>query len=489
MSFKKQKIKKESSTNKKILNIVSILAIWVIFIFAIYVINNINLIKIKIDEEWTLASNSWTTSWSNDEKEEEKTWGIISAIFWWNDKKEKEENINILLTWAWWENHDGWTLTDSILIAKINVEKKVVSILSIPRDLYVKYPSTRLTEWRINWVYSYFSNLWENVDYWMNILKEKITEITGEKIDYYVNIDFNWFVELIDTIGWVTLEIPENFVDYEYPDWSGWYRTLVFRKWTWLFSWENALKYVRSRHSTSDFDRSLRQQKVITAIKDKLTGSFFLNSPWKIKELYDVFTQNVKTDISLTKIISLAYLINSKENLEIFSSNMNDSCFYWSNACAKWWILYAPQRELFNWQSVLLIKWNQRWNLSDYELSKKYSNLVLNFPKIEAENAKLNIFNSTKQSNLAWNLSEDIKKYGFKFPDTNYIWNANEVYEKSVIYYNNLEENSDTIQWLKNFFNWEFIETEFPKYSDNWAKIEIIIGQDYLSKNNIIFKF
>jgi anionic cell wall polymer biosynthesis LytR-Cps2A-Psr (LCP) family protein len=64
-------------------------------------------------------------------------------------------------------------------------------------------------------------------------------------------------------------------------------------------SGENALKYARSRHSTSDFDRSLRQQQVIDAIRNKLVSSYLITSPIKIKKLYDVFTEYVYTDIEL----------------------------------------------------------------------------------------------------------------------------------------------------------------------------------------------
>jgi anionic cell wall polymer biosynthesis LytR-Cps2A-Psr (LCP) family protein len=62
---------------------------------------------------------------------------------------------------------------------------------------------------------------------------------------------------------------------------------------------ENALKFARSRHSTSDFDRSLRQQQVIDAIRNKLVSSYLITSPIKIKELYDVFRKYVYTDIEL----------------------------------------------------------------------------------------------------------------------------------------------------------------------------------------------
>jgi hypothetical protein len=322
----------------------------------------------------------------------------------------------------------------------------------------------------------------------MDILKKKISDITWEQIDYYANIDFDWFKEIIDTIWWIEITIPEYFVDNQYPDWNWWYKTLVFKKWTWIFDWENALKYSRSRHSTSDFDRSIRQQQVIRSIKDKLTGSYFLTSPLKIKELYNVFINHVSTDLTLSTIIKLAYHLNSTWDFTILSSNLNDSCFYWSDTCEKWWFLYTPSREFFWWMSVLLIDWTDYNNLNDYSEIQDYTDIVFNYPEIFTENYEINIFNSLKINHLAWALSNDIVRYGFNVPAINSIWNTREIYSKSTIYYNNVDKNSVTLRLLKTFFNWEFKKVESPIYSKSSANFEIIIWEDYLWDNNT-FKF
>jgi hypothetical protein len=102
----------------------------------------------------------------------------------------------------------------------------------------------------------------------------------------------------------------------------------------------------------------------------------------------------------------------------------------------------------------------------------------------------VNIFNSTRVPNLAWALSNDIIRYGFNIPKYNSIWNTPQVYEKSVIYYNNIDEKSETIKLLKTFFDWEFIKTDAPKYSkDINTQIEIIIWTDYTQSNNDVFSF
>jgi LCP family protein required for cell wall assembly len=360
-------------------------------------------------------------------------------------------------------------------------------MLSIPRDLYVKYPWNDKSEWKINWIYQRYFYREQSQDYGMQMLKSKITEITGEEIDYYVNVDFKWFIEIIDTLEWIVIEVPEDLIDYEYPDSNWWYRTLIFKKWIWLFDWESALKYVRSRHSTSDFDRSLRQQQVISAIKDKVLSTYLITSPSKIKELYGVFTKNVLTDLPLTKILTLAYSFRNISEFSIVSSNMNDSCFYWSGTCYRWWILYTPERDLFNWMSVLLIDSTNVSNISNYELSKKYANIIFNYSGVWTENLKINILNSTKTSNLASTLSNDFLKYGF---DITKLWNTPEEFESTIIYYNNVPEKSQTIEALKLFApNIIFEKVEAPLYSQDGANIEIVIWKDYLLKWKNIFSF
>lgn len=318
--------------------------------------------------------------------------------------------------------------------------------------------------------------------------RKKIEEIVNQKIDYYINIDFNWFTALIDTIWWVELTIPEQFIDYQYPDWERWYKTIVFKKWTWLFDWENALKYARSRHSTSDFDRSLRQQQIIDAIRNKLTAWYFLNSPSKIKELYNVFTDYIYTDLKLQDVLKLAIKVKSSE-LKLQSFNLNDSCFYWSENCVSWGFLYTPNREFFWWASILLPEWADVNNVSNYNEIHKYTNLIFNNSDLYTENYKINVFNSLSINYLASLVADELAKYWLNIPSENSIWNTKTLFTESIIYYNNIEEDSKIIQTLKDFFpNIKFEKSEWVKFTQELdVSIEIVIWEDYKDVFNQIF--
>ncbi len=75
-----------------------------------------------------------------------------------------------------------------------------------------------------------------------------------------------------------------------------------------VFDGETALRYARSRHSTSDFDRSERQQLLIKAIKDKALSLDFLTSPGKIQNVLTAIRANIDTDLTLSHIIEYGLL-------------------------------------------------------------------------------------------------------------------------------------------------------------------------------------
>jgi len=77
----------------------------------------------------------------------------------------------------------------------------------------------------------------------------------------------------------------------------------------------------------------MRQQQVIKAFKNKMTTSYFLKSPSKIKEFYDVFSEYVSTSIDFENIIKFSYTLRKIKNFKIMSYNLNDSCFYGSSTC------------------------------------------------------------------------------------------------------------------------------------------------------------
>ena len=77
------------------------------------------------------------------------TINMISKQFWEEMIKDEFGNVNILLVWVGWDGHQWWYLSDTIIVASRNQELWAVTMVSVPRDLYVKHSGY---VWKINWV-------------------------------------------------------------------------------------------------------------------------------------------------------------------------------------------------------------------------------------------------------------------------------------------------------------------------------------------------
>lgn len=396
----------------------------------------------------------------------------------------QKEKINILLTWMWWWSHEWFDLTDTIILASVNTKKKTVSMLSIPRDLYVEYPNS--WAWRINELYSRWKKTYSE-NRAMSLLEDKVEQITWEKADYYLNIDFAWFIKFVDLLGWIEVNVPEDLVDKEYPDNNWWYETFSIKKWKQILSWTVALKYARSRHSTNDFDRSLRQQLVIKAIKSKLFNLNYIWSPSKIKALFYTLSSNIKTDMWIKEMIWLAALWKDVKNDDIFSFNLNNSCEWWVDTCTTWWFLFTPLRELFWWASVILPEDATVKEVSNYTSIRKFANLIFNYSDVFKEKVEINFINTTRVPWLANKFANNLKKYWFNIPEKDSILSSKENLLKTNIYYvwddkskTWLDPQSKTLEALWQFIFIDPISELSQKYSKNpYTKIEIVLWQDY----------
>lgn len=400
--------------------------------------------------------------------------------------KSTDGKTNILIIWRWWDENDAPDLTDSIILASIDYSKKTVSMLSFPRDLYVKHPTW--WEWKLNETYRLWldrKNPWD-ITPWIENLKKVIKQMTLEEIHYYINLDFEWFRKIINTIWWIEIDVPERIVDTTYPWKNHSYVTFKVEKWLQTMDWETALRYARSRHSTSDFDRSIRQQLIIKALKEKALSLWIITSPTKINSIFNITKQHIKTDLEISQIINLALFAKEIPKDNITSSNLNTSCEA-SYLCNKWGFLYNPLRANFWWKSVLLQKWATKWSFNDYSEIQRYAHIVFNYPWIFRENIKINLFNSTKVWWIAWDIWDSMKKYGFNIPMYNAIWNIkDEIFPQSkILYYTPDGSKPETVKALEEiFFGWSELISKPQKYSkDPEVFIEIVIWDDYNTIN------
>jgi len=224
-------------------------------------------------------------------------------------EKGTKDRINILILGKAVPNYPGSDLTDTIILASVNPTTYQSSLLSIPRDLYVKVPDTNLFT-KINAVYVYGLKQGGHQK-GIDLLKKTITEVTGQRVDYYIMVNFTAFENSIDALGGVDVNVEDDILDNRYPGPNYSYQTFQIDKGWHHLDGPTALKYVRVRHTTGgDFGRAKRQQQVIEAAKDKFfqrkgitEGLDFFNQMLKIVE------NNVKTDISFSDYLPFLLLV------------------------------------------------------------------------------------------------------------------------------------------------------------------------------------
>ncbi len=197
--------------------------------------------------------------------------------------------------------------TDSIMLLSLDPTTQHASVLSIPRDLYVDIPGYGLN--RINTAYVFGGG---------QLAVDTIQYNLGVRVDYYVLVEFDAFITLIDEIGGIDINVPYEIYDPEYPDMNYGYDPLYIPAGFQHMDGELALKYARTRHGDNDFERARRQQAVLFAIRDKIISLNMLPTLiQKAPTLYATLSNSIQTNMTLEQMISLALAAQSvpRENI------------------------------------------------------------------------------------------------------------------------------------------------------------------------------
>ncbi len=214
--------------------------------------------------------------------------------------------INILLLGIAGTEKPGSTLTDTIMLASIDTKEHVVSLLSLPRDLLVSYGESYV---KINSLYS--RGIKQGVG--SKYIKKIVSEITGQQINYHIVLDFEGFIDVIDALGGINIDIPRNINDTKYPGPAYSYETFKIDKGLQHLDGATALKYARTRHEDpdSDFGRARRQQQVLRAARNKAFTLGTIANPFKINELMKAIGNHITMNIKPNEITSFISLVNN----------------------------------------------------------------------------------------------------------------------------------------------------------------------------------
>ena len=186
--------------------------------------------------------------------------------------------------------------TDTMILATVDPQAKTVSMLSLPRDLWVTIPYFN-THNKINMAYVLGEeNRYEGGG--PQLAKDTVSAFIGRPVDYYLRINFQGFVTFIDQIGGIEIAVPSAIHDEQYPTADYGVETFELPAGLQTLDGETTLKYARTRHTDSDFGRARRQQDVIRAVLDKALRADMLptligNAP----SLFTTLGNSIETDM------------------------------------------------------------------------------------------------------------------------------------------------------------------------------------------------
>ncbi len=236
-----------------------------------------------------------------------------------NPLPEPEKNrLDVLILGIRGENdtENGGLLTDTIMVLSFDKETKSAALISVPRDLYIdmvaRGPAGKeiRIKGKINEVYE---RGLANKD-GLQLVKQIVSKVTGIYIDKAVVFDFRAFQTIVEALGGIDITLAQPFS--ESTQWGYNFSLPAGQN---HINGEQALYYVRSRYSTSDFDRARRQQSVIAAIKNKVFSLGFLSNPAKITSLFSNLSSDIKTDFQIwdmRDLIALAGSMNTKDAIK-----------------------------------------------------------------------------------------------------------------------------------------------------------------------------
>ncbi len=279
-----------------------VILFFVLFLTALFLAGQISSITVvEKSPWWQKIGNIWKPSATNKSQEAE-----LEKLFPMPPKDDSHLNILILGVRGADDQENGGLLSDSIMLFGFDKITRKTSLVSIPRDLYVEMPG--LVKGKLNEIYERGVIKKDS----KNFAKKAFSRITGVFIDNLAVFNFQAFKDIVDSVGGIDIDLKKPFDEK-----SQWGYEFHLPAGANHLNGENALYYARSRYSSSDFDRSRRQQEIIFALKKKALSLGILGNPVKAASLISSLNKNIDTDFNIwdTKdLLELALVLNSSSD-------------------------------------------------------------------------------------------------------------------------------------------------------------------------------
>lgn len=209
--------------------------------------------------------------------------------------------------------------SDTLMLATFNKDLGNVKLLSIPRDSRVYVPEVGY-ETRIN-----HAHFWGGPKAAM----ETVEDFLNVPVDYYVSLNFNAFIDVVDAVGGIEYNVP---YDLSEVNTKGQRNKIKISEGYQLLDGEKALALARTRKYDNDIERGKRQQEIIKTIADKVTST---SSVFRMDDLMDAVGSNMKTNLTFKDMTAFfTHAIDKKIsiesiNLDGVSERLEDGLWYY----------------------------------------------------------------------------------------------------------------------------------------------------------------
>ena len=221
----------------------------------------------------------------------------------------KVENMSILFIGvddSETRNFNDSTRSDALMLATFNKDTNSVQLLSIPRDSYVYIPEKGYST-KINHAYAY-GGAQGSID--------TIEHLLDIDVDYYMRMNFHAFIDVVDALGGVKVDVPYAISEMDSSDKKG---AIQLEEGLQTLNGEEALAFARTRKQDNDMERGKRQQELIQAIVQKATS---VESLTKYVDVIEAIGSNMKTNLTFSQMKSLVAYAIKNTDLSITTSQL-----------------------------------------------------------------------------------------------------------------------------------------------------------------------
>lgn len=230
----------------------------------------------------------------------------VSILIMGVDSSDKREN-------------EATARTDTLMLATLNKDDKSVKLLSIPRDSYVYIPEVGY-ETKINHAHAYGGH---------RATIETVENLLGIPVDYYVKVNFEAFIDVVDAVNGITVDVPYEFSEQNSKDKAD---AIHLYPGVQRLDGEEALALARTRKLDNDIERGKRQQEIIKAIVDRTVS---LDSILKYDDIIEAVGGNMATNMTFSEMKSFITYGTNGTNLDFETLTLEgqdykpSNTYYW----------------------------------------------------------------------------------------------------------------------------------------------------------------